>query len=149
VTNTATDTDIPANILTYQLINPPLGAQIDTNGVITWTPTAEQGGTSNQFETVVTDDGIPPMSATNAFTVVVRAPPPPPVILSLSLSNGVAIIKWSALEGQNFKLQYKDSLQDTNWEESPTAFQAIGSTVTATNIVEGAAQRYYRVRLTP
>ena len=38
VTNTATSLGTPANPLTYLLVNPPTGAAISTNGVITWTP---------------------------------------------------------------------------------------------------------------
>src|SRR5882672_654355 len=38
VTNTAFDSDIPTYTLSYQLIDPPSGAVIDANGVITWTP---------------------------------------------------------------------------------------------------------------
>src|SRR5437762_6492925 len=38
VTNTAADEDLPANVLTYQLVSPPTGASIDSSGVITWTP---------------------------------------------------------------------------------------------------------------
>ena len=42
VMNTATDTDIPANPLTYTLMVAPTNAMIDTNGIITWTPTLAQ-----------------------------------------------------------------------------------------------------------
>jgi hypothetical protein len=71
VTNTATDTDIPANVLTYSLVRPPTGAVIGTNGIIAWTPTAAQGPSTNLITTVVTDNGVPPLSATNSFTVFV------------------------------------------------------------------------------
>ena len=71
VTNGASDGDLPANTLTYQLINPPAGAVIDTNGVITWTPTEGQGPGTNTIRTVVTDNGVPPLSATNSFEVIV------------------------------------------------------------------------------
>src|SRR5438874_13629032 len=37
VTNTASDSDLPANTLSYSLQTPPVGATIDTNGVVTWT----------------------------------------------------------------------------------------------------------------
>jgi hypothetical protein len=60
--------------LTYQLINPPAGASIDTNGIITWIPSAAQGAAAYVITTVVTDNGSPPLSATNSFTVTVRAP---------------------------------------------------------------------------
>jgi len=69
VTNTAVDTDVPAQTLTYQLLSSPSGAAIDTNGIITWSPAQAQGASTNVFMTVVTDNGIPPLSATNSFTV--------------------------------------------------------------------------------
>src|SRR4029079_2751698 len=57
--------------LTYILQNPPAGATIDTNGVINWTPTEAQGPSTNTITTIVTDNGVPPLSATNSFTVTV------------------------------------------------------------------------------
>lgn len=74
VMNQATDPDIPANILTYQLVNPPAGATIDANGVIRWTPTRAQGPGTNTLVTVVTDNGVPNLSATNSFTIRISAP---------------------------------------------------------------------------
>ena len=43
VTNTAADTDVPPLGLTYQLLNPPIGALVDSAGVITLTPTEFHG----------------------------------------------------------------------------------------------------------
>ena len=43
VTNTASDSDLPTNLLTYQLISPPAGVSINTNGIISWTPSEAQG----------------------------------------------------------------------------------------------------------
>src|SRR5205807_3001239 len=71
VTNSATDPDIPANVLTYMLVNPPTGAVIDSMGVITWTPGEAQGPGTNVITTVVSDNGVPGLSATNSFTVIV------------------------------------------------------------------------------
>ena len=71
VTNRAFDSDLPTNTLTYQLINPPAGASIDTNGIITWTPGTNAIGATNTFETIVTDNGSPPLSATNRFAATV------------------------------------------------------------------------------
>jgi hypothetical protein len=83
VTNTATDSDVPANVLSYVLVNPPTGAEIDTNGIITWTPADAQGPGTNLITTVVTDNGIPPLSATNSFTVVVTELNTAPALPSL------------------------------------------------------------------
>jgi hypothetical protein len=72
VTNTASDGDIPALQLTYELIGPPAGAAIDTNGVITWTPSEAQGPSTYTITTVVTDSGQPQLSVTNSFNVMVN-----------------------------------------------------------------------------
>jgi hypothetical protein len=72
VTNTAMDTDLPANILSYTLLNPPAGASVNTNGVITWIPAEAQGPLTCVIAMVVTDNGVPALSATNSFTVVVQ-----------------------------------------------------------------------------
>src|SRR5439155_877621 len=80
VTNTATDGDLPANILIYQLVSPPAGASINGGGVITWTPTEAQGPSVNTFETIVTDNGTPALRATNFFTVTVTEVNSAPVL---------------------------------------------------------------------
>ncbi|HWX19055.1 MAG TPA: Ig-like domain-containing protein, partial [Candidatus Binatia bacterium] len=78
VTNTATDSDIPTNTLAYSLLTAPAGASIDTNGIITWTPTQAQDLSTNLFTTVVTDSfptatNAQHLSATNSFTVFVSS----------------------------------------------------------------------------
>src|SRR5205085_904512 len=80
VTNTATDPDVPANALTYQLLSPPAGASISALGVITWTPGEGQGPGTNTITTVVTDNGTPNLSATNSFQVVVTEVNTAPVL---------------------------------------------------------------------
>jgi hypothetical protein len=84
VTNTALATDIPSAALTYDLIDPPAGAAIETNGVITWTPSETQGPGAYWIVSVVKDGGIPPLSATNSFAVVVQEINTPPVLPVLS-----------------------------------------------------------------
>src|SRR5206468_343377 len=55
-------------------------ASISATGVITWTPTEAQGPSTNTFTTIVTDNGSPPLSATNAFTVFVTEVNTAPVL---------------------------------------------------------------------
>jgi hypothetical protein len=57
--------------LTYTLLNAPAGASIDTNGVISWTPTAGQVPSTNLLTTVVSDSQTPPIRVTNSVVVVV------------------------------------------------------------------------------
>jgi len=87
VTNTAMDLDIPTNTLTYTLLAAPGGAQIDTNGIITWMPGEAQGPSTNIITTVVTDNGLPALSATNSFSVVVNEINVPPVLSPLANTN--------------------------------------------------------------
>ena len=68
VTNNASDSDVPPQTLGYSLLVGPTNASIDTNGVISWTPTEAQGPSTNTITTVA-PDGI--ASATNSFVVTV------------------------------------------------------------------------------
>jgi len=77
VTNTATDSDLPPNGLSYELTVFPPGATISSDGIITWTPTEVQGPSTNIFTTVVTDTNLAAinaqnLTATNTFTVFVN-----------------------------------------------------------------------------
>jgi hypothetical protein len=87
VTNRASDSDIPAQTLTYQLLSPPTGAAISATGVITWTPTSGQAGSTNVITTRVTDSGTPPLSATNSFTVIVVPGNTPPTLSAQQNQN--------------------------------------------------------------
>jgi len=151
VTNTATDSDIPANTLTYMLSVAPTNALIDTNGVITWTPTPAQGDTSNLFVTVVTDNGVPPLSATNSFEIVVKPASviPPPVIKSITVSNGIAVVTWSSVSNGIYRFQSIVDLGGTNWTDVWTDVQATGSTTMATNATGNATQQFYRILVVP
>jgi len=74
VTNTAHDWDFPVQTLTYSVSGSLAGTNlvtIDPNGIITWTPTLAQSSLTNIITTIVTDSGVPAMSATNVFVVVV------------------------------------------------------------------------------
>ena len=77
VVNTATESNIH-DALSYQLVSPPAGANIDVNnGIITWIPSLAQAPGTNVLTTVVTasnSKGTPSLTATNSFTVVVNTP---------------------------------------------------------------------------
>lgn len=80
VTNNALDSDIPPLKLSYTLLDAPWGMDVDTNGVLTWTPTEAQGPSTNNITTVVTDAGDPPLSATNSLLIVVQESNAPPTL---------------------------------------------------------------------
>ena len=113
VTNTATDVDVPANLLTYVLSSTVAGTNnlptIATNtGIITWTPALGQAGTSNVLTTVVTDNGVPALSATNAFVVIVNLVP---AISSVSITtNGFFQLNWFAPTNNYFLVESATNL---------------------------------------
>ena len=73
VTNTATDPDPGPTVLSFSLDpGAPTNAVVNSNtGVLTWTPTEEQGPGTFTFTIRVTDNGAPPLSDTKSFTASV------------------------------------------------------------------------------
>src|SRR4030095_17227724 len=72
-TASASDTDLPTNILSFSLISPPAGASITaSSGLFSWTPSEAQGPGSYTITVQVTDDGSPPLSDTKTFMVTVN-----------------------------------------------------------------------------
>ena len=85
VTNVATDVDIPANVLTFSLVSAPTGVSLNpANGVLTWTPSEVQGPSTNVITVRVTDNGVPNLSATNSFTVIVNEVNSPPMLAAVA-----------------------------------------------------------------
>ena len=83
-TNSATDTN--GDSLTFSLDpGAPAGAAVNpTTGVFSWTPTEAQGPATNSITVRVTDNGSPPLSATNTFSVVVNEVNQAPVLTAIS-----------------------------------------------------------------
>jgi hypothetical protein len=145
ITNTATDPDIPTNTLTFSLdTNAPAGATIGPiSGVFAWAPAAAYLNTTNTIAVRVTDNGAPNLSDAKSFITVVV---PPPLIQSIVLSNGIATISWTTITGQVYRLQYKDDLAETNWNELPPDVVALGSVASKADSAGAALQRFYRVQ---
>lgn len=71
VANTAAGNGLPFTGLIYTLLAAPAGAAIDSQGVITWTPGALEAGQTLTLTTRVTDNLVPPLSATITCDVTV------------------------------------------------------------------------------
>jgi hypothetical protein len=85
VTNFATNTYLPDSAFTFSLPSASTNYWITTDGVLTWTNMAALPGT-NLVSVKVTDNSMPPLSATNSFTVIILLPNPP--TLTISVTNG-------------------------------------------------------------
>jgi hypothetical protein len=150
VNATATDPDVPPQILTYSLVEPSLGAQINsTNGQFTWRPAMAQSPSTNLFTIQVTDNGTPALSASNSFYVTVKTPAAP-ALANLSLSNGLFSMQVNGDAGPDYVLLTATNLTPpVNWLPIQTNASATPpfsfSDIEATNF----NQRFYRVQLQP
>ncbi|MBK7999079.1 MAG: putative Ig domain-containing protein [Verrucomicrobia bacterium] len=93
----ATDTDVPAQQLTFSLASgEQTGATLSsTSGLFSWTPTEAQGPSTNLFTVIVADNGAPSLTATQRFNVVVldvnRAPEVSP-IANQTINEGTLLV---------------------------------------------------------
>ena len=83
-----------AGVLLPALLTPPAAAIHPGNGGFTWATVAAPATTTNTFQLRVTDDGLPPMSATQSMTVIALGsnvapflPAMPPVTTTVSTAT--------------------------------------------------------------
>jgi glucuronoarabinoxylan endo-1,4-beta-xylanase len=113
ITNSATDTDVPAQTLTFSLLTAPTNAMIDANsGVLTWRPLVTQANTTNPFSVMVTDNGTPSLTATQSFVVTVN-PLARPQISTVNLIAGQLVLQASGDTGPDYQIQTSTNL--INW----------------------------------
>ena len=143
ITNTAVDSDVPVQTLTFSLDpGAPAGASIDaTNGVFVWGTTAAQANNTDSATVRVTDNGTPCLSDAKSFTISVAASL---AIESFLLTNNQITITWNAIPGVTYRLQYQDSLNDGPWNSLTPDVTSVGTTASKTDSV-GTGQRFYRV----
>lgn len=161
VTNTATDADIPFNTLSYQLTGAPAGAAIDTNGVITWTPTVgvitsptfAQVPSKTVFTTVVTDYNswavnAQHLSATNSFTVTMVTGSPAGQV-AIALSNGAVDsalqLSFTGTPGRDYQIVWSSQL-DGSWTPLATVTADAQCQVRYTG-AKPAVRAFFRVLL--
>src|SRR6266540_2380287 len=142
----ANDPDVPANTLTFSLDpGAPAGASINpSTGLFTWTTAANQVPGATPVTVRVTDNGAPPLGDAQSFDITVNASTELK-LTGVGMSNDVMTLRWTSQPGKTYRLEYKDDLDQTNWNALGD-FNANDGTLSATNNVNGAPQRYYRVR---
>jgi hypothetical protein len=148
ITNFATDTDLPANHLTFSLDpGAPPDVLIDpSTGRLTWIPDVGQGPSTNQIVVRVTDDGVPPLSDSRLFKVIVLAPP---VIDSIFVSEEAVVLTWNAIEGRTYRVEFESDPSLSSWTALEGDITASGPTATKLDFSVPGAQRFYRLVLLP
>jgi len=147
ITNTASDSDIPAQTLTFGLLTSPTNAAINSgSGVLGWRPIVSQANTTNLFSVVVTDNGTPNLSATQNFNVIVN-PLTLPAIASSTLQSGHFGLSVNGQVGPDYAVQGSSNL--LNWSTllitNPTTMPfGWASTNTAT-----LPMQFFRIKVGP
>jgi len=144
-TNSATDSDLPANTLTYSLDPgaPGTASVGSTSGVFAWLTTAGDANTTNAITVRVTDDGTPALDDSKSFTVTVVSAP----TADITVAGNIVTITWTSIAGQTYRVQYKDNIDDTIWTNLAPDVTASGSTSSTTDTT--TSQRFYRVAVLP
>ncbi len=95
-TATATDPDLPAQTLTFSLVDAPEGAAINgTTGVFTWTPTEAQGPGVYTFTVKVCDNGNPVLCDEQLITLTVEEVNLPPVLADIADATIPEMVQYS------------------------------------------------------
>ena len=146
VTNVATDPNVPPQPLTFSLLNPPYGATIaPESGVLGWRPTIAQSPTTNLLKVVVTDNGMPPLSATQSFSVTVKTPINPG-LTNLTGNNGQLRFTVTGNAGPDYIfLTSTDLVNWTQVQVNPAAVPPFTFTDPTTNY----SRCFYQVLLGP
>jgi hypothetical protein len=147
VTNSATDSDVPAQILTYALAGAPAWVAINaTNGVLVLTPALAQAGTTNLITTIVTDSGTPALSATNLITVFVN---PLPVLGSVTLGTNGVTLQWSGWTNEQFQVSWTTNLAPPNWTAFPGIITSTNGQFTFVDTNTSFLTKFYQLILLP
>ncbi len=149
LTASATDADLPSQTLTFSLgTGAPAGATIGpASGQLSWMPA--NAPATNTLSVIVTDNGIPSLSATQSFTVIVLPPVPRPQLGNVSLGGNTISFSWPSAAGYLYRVQYKTDLAATNWTTLGDDQPGTGSPLSLTVGLTNAPQGFYRVIVLP
>ncbi len=110
ITNSASDADVPVQALTFRLSGAPVGATIDPNsGLFTWRPAIAQSPSAPTIAIIVSDNGIPSMSATQSFVATVTRPATPN-LSAISLTGNQIGFQISGDQGPDYIIQNSTNL---------------------------------------
>jgi len=143
-------TDIEEDTLTFALeAGAPAACTINSgNGLLAWRPLLSDANTTNPIAVCITDDGVPSLSATQTFDVVVG-----PVDELLSVESGTynesgnyLILSWASVSDTTYRVEYQESLEDPTWTILAGDITATGTVASKTDNTIGTRQhRYYRI----
>jgi hypothetical protein len=104
-------------------------------------------GIAARFNTVVTDDSAPPLTASNSFTVFVS---PFPSITNVTLTAANVVMQWSAPTNDQFKVQWTTNLAPVVvWSLFPDIITSTNGTFMFTDTNAPMVMKFYQLILLP
>lgn len=115
INSRATDPDLPVQPLTFTLdAGGVAGPAVDAaSGSFTWTPEAAQAPGTNQFTLTVADNGVPPLAASQTFSVTVL-PVRPGLNYPMRSANGDVSFHFKGEVGRRYL--FEASVDLIHWE---------------------------------
>lgn len=146
-TNGATDFDLPDQSLAWSRAAGPTGVLVNaTNGVLTWRPAVATVPQVTTAVVRVTDNGVPPLSATQVVQIVVSAPTATTVRSTSFAATGMAMTV-SGSAGLDYILAGSSNL--AAWTAIMTASNATPPVTLFDAAATNLPRRFYRIQLGP
>jgi hypothetical protein len=147
-TASATDTNQPAPTLTFALLAGATNATLNTNsGAFSFRPLVTQANSTNNFMLKVSANGMPSLSATQSFSVVVN-PLSAPGISNLSVAGGQSSFKVNGQSGPDYEIQISTNLM-LPWSSAFITNSPAVPFVWTDTSTSNSPQRFYRIKLGP
>ena len=146
----AVDGNVPPDLITFTLTNDAApGASIDSRkGIFRWTPPLDLAPGNYVFTAVATDNGSPPASAQQRFTILLTADSLKLQAHQIWRDNHGVNISWETIPGRMYRVQFKNSLDDSQWQDLDDPFLAEGTVVTKIDDgIDAEDERYYQILL--
>jgi hypothetical protein len=138
----AVDLDAPWQSHEISVLNPPSGATFNpADGTFTWTPPEDLSPQVVSLQVRVTDDGLPPLSATNTVSLTVIEP-----FRLLPRVGGGSEFQVPVQPGQAYRVEYTDALLPPDWRLLWEVEEAEDDRLEVSDPgAPGRDRRYYRV----
>ncbi|HHY86396.1 MAG TPA: hypothetical protein GYA07_12825 [Verrucomicrobia bacterium] len=148
-TASASDPDLPAQTLSFELLEaPPFMVINPASGVITWRPQMAQANSTNLVVVRVFDDGSPSLDDTTSFTVVVLKPATPS-LSAVSLDDGYFSFVVSGDAGPDYIIERTPTLSPPDWVPVFTNSSPALPFIWSVPVPADGENALYRVRLAP
>jgi hypothetical protein len=134
----AMDADLPAQRLTFSFVtNGPAAMALNPlTGLLTWTPSQDQADQTYRLLVRATDDGTPAFSDISVVEVNVVG-----LRVVFDRYSFGATIRWQAIQGLTYKVQYKNDLEEPDWTDMAIGRPGFVFDPDAVTV----SQRFYRI----